>query len=206
MASDVAMDRSSNHPVVNLMAVAAFATPMGFGGTALDSSLDSGRLMPLSNFSDFDWMGRGISQGDIGTASLLLNRNLLSDYFLSQELSDRPTSAIEERIGQLRGWSLLSSNWDGEGSPQPNAKSIETAVRFIRLIGSTALNLPEPMLFSSGRAGLYWDDAGVYADLEFLDDEKVSYYIETSDQGKHKGVASFNSEQIPAVFKALLPV
>jgi hypothetical protein len=116
--------------------------------------------------------------------------------------ADRPTTAAEEAIGEIRSWTLLHANWDGEGARAPVGASLREAVAFVRLLEN--LPVPEPMLFGSGRAGLYWNDGDTYADLEFTGDSRVTYYIERRGGGKHKGVVLFDSEHMPAVFPALL--
>lgn len=115
---------------------------------------------------------------------------------------DRPTTSREKLIGELRRWSLLNANWDGEGASAPVASSLKEAVSFVSLLQETDV-LPEPMLNASGHAGLFWKDDSLYADIEFLGDGRIAYYIERYGD-KHKGVLSFDSRKMPAVFPALL--
>src|SRR5690606_5941498 len=100
-----------------------------------------------------------------------------------------------------RSWSLLETNWDGEGALAPSPESLKQAVSFVRLLSD--IPLPEPMLLSSGRAALYWNENNLYADLEFLEDGRIAYFIKNNGD-KHKGVLAFNSEEMPAVFPALI--
>ncbi len=118
--------------------------------------------------------------------------------------SDRPTTTAEKVIGEIRGWRSLPADWDGEGAAVPVAASLEEAVSFVSLLSPHNISIPEPMLLSSGRAGLYWNDGGMYADLEFTGDGRVTYYIEHSTGGKHKGVVPFDSDSMPPVFSTLL--
>lgn len=117
---------------------------------------------------------------------------------------ERSTTPQEEVIGELRGVLLLKENWDGEGAQASNESSIRQAVDFVRLIGSN-LWIPESMLHPSGRAGLFWNDNGIYADLEFTGTGFVTYYVER-DGGKHKGVVPFDGKRMPRVFSTLLVV
>jgi hypothetical protein len=105
-------------------------------------------------------------------------------------------------IGELRSWKLLSSNWDGENAAVPIAESIDEAVAFARLLDADSM--AEPMLHANGRAGLYWKDADLYADIEFLGSGRIAYYIECKGD-KHKGAVNFDATEMPAVFKAVLP-
>lgn len=132
---------------------------------------------------------------------------VLADWFTSEDVvllgeSDRPTTLREKLIGEIRSWALLKEDWDGERAPIPLTSSLKEAVAFARLLGEGDV-LPEPMLFASGRAGLFWDQKKLYADLEFLGDGRISYFIERQGD-KHKGVLKFDSKEMPVVLPALL--
>ena len=116
---------------------------------------------------------------------------------------ERATTDQERLIGEIRRWALVGADWDGEGAASPTASSLDESVAFVRLLDNT-IELPEPMLLSSGHAGLFWKADGLYADLEFLGDGRIAYFIEHEGVGKHKGVVKFDSEKMPAVFSALL--
>jgi hypothetical protein len=118
---------------------------------------------------------------------------------------DRPTTEREEIIGTIRGWTLLNENWDGEGASAPSAASLKDAVLFVNLLNSQS-PLPQPMLHASGKAGLYWNQGGLYADIEFLGDGRVTYYVEQHGKDKHKGVVQIRQNEMPAVFGALIRV
>lgn len=114
----------------------------------------------------------------------------------------RPTTTQEKIIGEIRSWSLFAENWDSEGSMSPKAQSIKEAVSFIRLLDDN-ISPPEPMLLSSGNISLFWDESDLYADIEFLGDHRIAYFIKKNGD-KHKGVLKFDSQQMPTVFSALL--
>lgn len=120
----------------------------------------------------------------------------------SFDVLTRPTTQKEELIGEIRSWNLLSADWDGEGAVMPSKRSMKEASQFVALLNESA-GLPEPMLLGSGHAALYWNDAGLYADLEFLGDGRVAYFIRRNGD-KHKGVVAFDSQQVPTVFSALI--
>ena len=119
-------------------------------------------------------------------------------------VASRHTSPQESIIGEIRQWNLMDANWDGEGAAKPKANSIKEAVAFVRLLNDE-ITLPEPMLLGSGNSALYWNEGGLYADIEFLDNGRIAYFIKkNSDQ--HKGVLTFDSQKMPAVFQALIKV
>jgi hypothetical protein len=131
----------------------------------------------------------------------------LTDWFTTvnavlMDESDRPTTAREKLIGEIRSWALFKENWDGEGASAPLASSLREAVAFAGILGESDL-LPEAMLFAAGHAGLFWDEEKLYADLEFLGDGRIAYFIERQGD-KHKGVLKFDSKKMPTVFPALL--
>lgn len=117
-----------------------------------------------------------------------------------EEIS-RPTTLQEELIGEIRGLNLLKADWDGEGAAAPSVQSIKEAVSFVRLLNDIAL--PEPMLLASGHTALYWNEGNLYADIEFLGDGRIAYFIKNNGD-KHKGVLAFDSQKMPAVFQTLL--
>jgi len=110
--------------------------------------------------------------------------------------------SYEMLIGEIRQWRLLNDNWDGEGAATPSNHSLNEAVSFVRLL-SQGMPIPEPMLLASGHAGLYWNENHLYADIEFLGDGRIAYFIKRNGD-KHKGVFAFNPQEMPAVFQALI--
>jgi hypothetical protein len=115
--------------------------------------------------------------------------------------SARETTSCEELVGEIRGWSLLKADWDGEGAVKPLPQSLKEAVSFVRLLGE--IPVPEPMVLSSGHAALYWSEGDLYADLEFLGDGRIAYFVKHHGD-KHKGVLAFDSTDMPVVFPALI--
>lgn len=120
------------------------------------------------------------------------------------EGSARHTTSHENIIGEIRQWNLLGADWDDEGAATPNTQSIKEAVAFVRLLDGD-IALPEPMLLGSGHAALYWNEGRLYADIEFLGDGRIAYFIKNSGD-KHKGVLTFDSQKMPSVFSALLTI
>lgn len=137
-----------------------------------------------------------------------------ADHFISKPVSAAPeflpmldatraTTPQEQLIGELRGWRQLSSQWDGEDAEVPQPQSIDDAVKFARMLGPQAD--AQPMLHVNGRAGLFWRDDNLYADIEFLGSGRIAYFIEKNGD-KHKGMVNFVAKEMPNLFKALLPI
>ena len=129
-----------------------------------------------------------------------------TEVFLSDEFEspvfERETSNAEVAVGELRRWATLAENWDGEGASTPDKASLKSASNFVRLLTLAAMDVA-PMLNANGRAGLYWNQGDFYADLEFLGDDRIAYFIEKSSD-KHKGIVRFESRAVPPVLSTLL--
>lgn len=59
------------------------------------------------------------------------------------------------------------------------------------------------MLLASGNAGLYLNQDILYADIEFLSEGRISYFIKRGND-RHKGVLAFDNEKMPTVLQALI--
>ena len=97
--------------------------------------------------------------------------------------------ADKERLaGKLMTYLRLEKDWDGYGGVPPTAQAVSDALTFIENLraGFPALPLPKPMLSGDGEVGLYWDQAGVFADVGFTGDGTLSYYVE-SESGENHG-------------------
>jgi hypothetical protein len=133
--------------------------------------------------------------------SVIANEGRYSDVAESAVQLERLTTQQEKLIGEIRSWGLLDSDWDGEGALAPSDQSIKEAVLFTRLLND--ISLPEPMLLASGHIALYKNDSDLYADIEFLGDGRIAYFIKRNGD-KHKGVLKFDSQKLPAVFADFL--
>lgn len=129
--------------------------------------------------------------------------NIFNDERFIEDVG-RQTNEIEILIGEIREWLFFESNWDGENASTPNTVSLNEAVSFVRLL-SEDINFPEPMLNASGNVGLFWNENDTYADIEFLGNGFIAYFIKLNED-KHKGKVRFNSKNIPTIFEAILLV
>ena len=126
----------------------------------------------------------------------------------------------------------MEENYDGEGAKAPNADSISLAVDFVNLLEDSKdktnysvslyweeydgdpskyisseiynkLNIPEEMVNPNGNIGLFWETDGLYADLEFFDNDRISYFIK-KDADIHHGSVLFERPNFPEIFQLLL--
>lgn len=114
----------------------------------------------------------------------------------------RETTEQEKLVGELRRYVFLDENWDGEGAMKPNTSSLSSAVAFSRLIDEH-LQMPEPLMNANGLAGLYWKNNVLYAELSFLSDGRIAYFIQRKND-KHKGILDFEKKAMPDLFQVLL--
>ena len=138
--------------------------------------------------------GSSFSTHDFGAAA--------NDQIIQANVAERQTSPVERIVGEMRRWAALSDDWDGQGASAPLEQSVKEAVAFIRML-APGIPLPDPMVHANGRAGLFWQEGQMYADLEFLGDGRMAYYIERTGD-KHKGVVHFDLLNLPPVFHPLL--
>ena len=116
----------------------------------------------------------------------------------------KAATELKKIIGEIREWITLEENWDGEGASIPSRKSINQVVNFLRLMNHRA-DMPQPMLHANGNVSLYWDEGNLYADIEFLGDGRIAYFIK-HNTSKYKDILLFNSSKIPDVFSVLLGI
>jgi hypothetical protein len=96
---------------------------------------------------------------------------------------------IEKIVDELLSWELYEENWDGEGAVKPCKHSISLAIEFLKAMPQTIV-YPEPMLNANGHAGLFWDIENFYADIEFYEDDRITYFIKHSDKDQYRGVVN----------------
>lgn len=82
---------------------------------------------------------------------------------------------------ELSGYTDLDEDWDDAGAEPPSAKTIEIA-RSVLSFSSALGSVPKRSYVSpSGEVGLVWSNASGYADLSFLEDGTISYYVRSAD-------------------------
>jgi hypothetical protein len=87
-----------------------------------------------------------------------------------------PDTKVEKIIREVYRYASLSDGWDGDGSLAPKTEHVLAAENFIKKLPKR-YPLPSPMLSYTGVLGFYWDEEQAYADIEFIDKNKVSLYF-----------------------------
>lgn len=87
------------------------------------------------------------------------------------------TSQEYELREEIRSYTRLSDDWDGDGATAPCEQAVTDALAFL---GSRPLGVPLPLpeVATTGDVGMYWDRGGVFAEVQFGGDGAFSYYAE----------------------------
>jgi hypothetical protein len=67
-------------------------------------------------------------------------------------------------------------DWDGNGAAKPLAFSLNEARTFVRALSDESI-VPQATLNADGHAILFINKADLYAELEFLEDRRIGYYV-----------------------------
>lgn len=77
---------------------------------------------------------------------------------------------------EIESYRHLTAGWDGEDSIGPSNEDIEAAKKLIDHLPA-GLELPKPMLTSSGELGFYWKADAYYADLIIEEKDLFSLFV-----------------------------
>lgn len=92
---------------------------------------------------------------------------------------------------QICEYLKLNEDWDGEGSNPANPASVESALNLTPLLATIdGLEVPEPMLHSSGNVGLYWSNSSHYVELELSPNVGIVYFFQFNLFERFKGSTS----------------
>lgn len=87
---------------------------------------------------------------------------------------------LEAIAGEVRLYSELPAEWDGDGSRTPSASSVNAATEFL-MKSPGGLPLPKPMLSQNGEVGFFWDLERGYADISFDENGAASFFSRAHD-------------------------
>jgi len=94
-------------------------------------------------------------------------------------------------LGELTSFQSLQNGWDGPDSVAPSADVIDLARKFLMNLPGD-ISLPDTTVSADGEVGFYWKADGVYIDVGFPTDGRISYYAEANGKvarfaGPYKG-------------------
>jgi hypothetical protein len=90
-------------------------------------------------------------------------------------------SAADVAVGQLLRMGAWEKDWDGNQAAKPLGFSLRQAREFVRALSAES-TIPRPALHADGHAILFLRQPDVYAELEFLGDQRVSFYARRGEQ------------------------
>jgi len=97
----------------------------------------------------------------------------------------------------------LSPGWDGYDGQAPSAGAVFEAQAFLKALPSS-VRLAKPMIAGDGEVGLYWDEPGLYLEIGFRGDGRLSWYGEKDGQTYTGESESINSPDVMERISALI--
>jgi hypothetical protein len=111
-------------------------------------------------------------------------------------------SQKEMLTNEIKNLVFLDEDWDGEGALKPIRQSIREAIHFVSLLDEKII-LPELMLLCSGHISLFWNENNLYADIQFLGNGSIAYFIKKNED-TYKNVIEFKLQEIPNIILHLI--
>jgi len=107
-----------------------------------------------------------------------------------------PQTAADLTVSKLLSFEQFDRNWDGNDAAKPDPQSIQAARFFIRSL-SPGSKIPEPTLHANGNVLLFVNEGDRYAEIEFVDGNRIEFYAR---QGDHQwsDEVSFDGGSLPA--------
>lgn len=104
-------------------------------------------------------------------------------------------SRADAAIAQLLRLEKLDADWDGSDAAKPLDYSIKDARLFIRMLSPESI-VPRATLHADGHAILFVREPDLYAELEFLGNNKIGFYARRGEQ-KWGDEFSFDGRSLP---------
>jgi len=79
-------------------------------------------------------------------------------------------------VAQLLRMEKWDADWDGNGAAKPLDFSLKDARAFVRALSPESI-IPKATLHADGHAILFVNGPEVYAELEFLEDRRIAFYV-----------------------------
>jgi hypothetical protein len=85
-------------------------------------------------------------------------------------------SPADLAVAQLLRMEKWDADWDGHGAARPLEFSLKDARAFVRALSPESI-IPKATLHADGHTILFVKSAAVYAELEFLEDRRIGFYV-----------------------------
>lgn len=114
-----------------------------------------------------------------------------------------------EAVGALLTLTSLPADWDGDGSPPPDARVVEAALRFLGAVGELGLGpLPQPHVvpLSGGGVHFEWAVGARQLQVAIFPDAPADFLRVQGRAVVDQGLLSLTTwEQVPELFAWLTP-
>jgi hypothetical protein len=111
---------------------------------------------------------------------------------------------VEREVAKLNSMRNAEAGWDGYRAAQPDVRTIELAIRFLRRLSRVGIASPAATMSSSGKAALFDANDRYYLDAEFEPDGQVSWLFQPAGGKETEGEERFDGEALPQRLLTLL--
>jgi hypothetical protein len=111
---------------------------------------------------------------------------------------------VEHEVAKLNSMRNAEAGWDGYRAVQPDVRTIELAIKFLRRLSRVGIASPAATMSSSGKAALFDANDRYYLDAEFEPDGQVSWLFQLAGGKETEGEERFDGEVLPQRLLALL--
>jgi hypothetical protein len=136
-------------------------------------------------------------------AELLWNLRGINVRSLARSFRVAPRP-VEREVAKLNSMRNAEAGWDGYRAVQPDVRTIELAIRFLRRLSRAGIASPAATMSSSGKAALFDANDRYYLDVEFGPDGQVSWLFQPAGGKETEGEERFDGEALPQRLLALL--
>jgi len=117
--------------------------------------------------------------------------------FLRRDVAEKEIERLESMRDALPGW-------DGYNAQAPNSLTIDAAAEALRFLAQTGLPIPIATMSPNGNACLFIDAQGVYADIEFHADRRVTWLLQLPGGPEIEDIERVDEASMPSRLLAIL--
>jgi hypothetical protein len=108
------------------------------------------------------------------------------------EYSQTSADLVVAQLIRMESW---EDDWDGAGAAKPLDFSLKDARKFVRDLSPDSV-IPQPTLHADGHAILFINNSDTYAELEFLEDHRIGFYVRLGGEEWAEEI-SFDGRTLP---------